>query len=67
MNQAQAIIKKLGGPTVVAKVVGRHRTRVSGWQRSRIPQNHIPALLRLAKATGVELSADDFLSVEAAE
>lgn len=69
MEPAQTIIKKLGGPSAVAEVVGIHRTRVSSWQRSRetggtggrIPQNHISALLEHARAKGLALTADDLL------
>ena len=69
MQPTRIIIRKLGGPSAVARVVGAHRTRVSSWQRSRaaggtggrVPQDHIPALLRHARENGLELSAADFL------
>lgn len=69
MDPAQHIIGKFGGPSVVARIVGVHRTRVSSWQRSReaggtggrIPQDHIPALLEYARKAGLNLTADDFL------
>ena len=75
MQPAQTIIQKLGGPSAVAKIVGVHRTRVSSWQRpratggtgGRVPQDHIPALLRHARENGVELSAVDFLGPAEAE
>lgn len=71
VEPAQTIISKLGGPSVVAKAVGVHRTRVSSWKRSRasggtdgrIPQDHHASLLAFARRVGVELSAEDFLPV----
>lgn len=69
MEPARSIVTKLGGPSAVAEAIGIHRTRVSNWQRSRaqggtggiIPQRHHLALMDLAEAKGVALSADDFL------
>lgn len=68
MEPAQTILKKLGGPTAVAKVVGVHRTRVSAWQREKrrggtggtIPQAHIPTLLALARRKKIDLSISEF-------
>lgn len=68
MEPAETIIRKLGGPSAVAKIVGVHRTRVSSWKRARVsggtggrvPQNHIEVLLAYAQSHGIELSADDF-------
>lgn len=73
MEPAQTIIRKLGGPSAVANLVGIHRTRVSSWQRAqarggtggRVPQGHIPTLLQAARERGVDLSADDFLPPDA--
>ncbi len=73
MDPAGKIIAKLGGPTRVAKIVGIHRTRVSAWQRprasggteGRIPQDHHHKLLAFARAQGIALSAEEFLSAEA--
>ena len=69
MEPAQTIIRKLGGPSVVARIVGIHRTRVSSWQRSRaaggtgghIPQRHIPTLLAFAREKKADVTAEDFL------
>lgn len=69
MEPASTIIKRLGGPSKVAKVVGVHRTRVSNWMRPRsvggadgvVPFRHVPRLIEHAKSIGVSLSADDFL------
>lgn len=69
MEPALTIIRKLGGPSVVAVVVGVHRTRVSNWMRSKvkggtggnIPQKYHRALLELAHEKGLAVTADDFL------
>lgn len=69
MEPAASIISKLGGDTEVAKIVGVHRTRVANWKRPKtaggtngiIPFKHVPALIAAAKASGENLSADDFL------
>jgi len=69
MEPAQTIIRKLGGPSVVARVVGVHRTRVSSWKRSRasggtdgqVPQRHISKLFTFAREQDVELSVNDFI------
>jgi len=68
MDPAQTIIRKFGGPTAVAEIVGRHRTRVSSWQRprasggtdGRIPQEHIETLLAAARKRGIALCLSDF-------
>ncbi len=68
MEPAQTIIRKLGGPTAVAEIVGIHRTRVSSWQRARdaggtggrVPQAHIDKLLDFARVKGIPLSAEEF-------
>jgi hypothetical protein len=70
MEPAQTIIRKLGGPSAVAKIVGVHRTRVSSWQRERarggtggrIPQNHISAMLAYAREQNIPLAPDEFYS-----
>lgn len=74
MEPASTIIKLLGGPTKVAAIASVHRVRVSNWMRpkekggtgGRIPQNHIPALLAAARARGIEVSAEQMLSGDAA-
>lgn len=68
MEPAQTIIRKLGGPTLVAKALGLHRTRVSNWRRPKraggtdgvIPQKHITRLLVIAAERGIALSPADF-------
>lgn len=74
MEPAQTIIEKLGGPNVVSKITGVHRTRVFAWRRSRaaggtdgrIPQNHIETMIAFARENGVDLKIEEFFSTEAA-
>jgi phosphopantothenoylcysteine decarboxylase/phosphopantothenate--cysteine ligase len=69
MEPATTLIRKFGGPSIVAEILDVHRTRVSSWQRprtaggtdGRIPQNHIPTLLAHAQAHDIALTAEDFL------
>lgn len=69
MEPASSIIRKLGGPNVVASIAGVHRTRVSNWMRDKeaggtggtIPMRHMRTLLDAAQARGVPLSADEFV------
>ncbi len=75
MEPAHSIIVKLGGPSVVASVVGVHRTRVSNWRRPRekggtggtIPQGHHLNLIDYAASIGITLTAQDFLPVRTQE
>jgi hypothetical protein len=70
MEPASSIIRKLGGPSKVAAIVGVHRTRVSNWMRAKdsggtggtIPQTHHLTILRAAASMGVEgITGDSFL------
>jgi hypothetical protein len=70
MEPATSIIRKLGGPSKVAAIVGVHRTRVSNWMRAKesggtggtIPQTHHLTILRAAASMGVEgINGDSFL------
>lgn len=69
MEPASTIVRALGGPTLVAKIAGVHRTRVSNWCRPKdkggtggvIPFKHVPALIAAAREQGSNLSASDFL------
>lgn len=71
MEPARKIITLLGGPNVVAKIAGVHRTRVSNWMRAKnaggtggiIPINHINKLIEAAGQLGIPLSGDDFLPI----
>lgn len=73
MEPAQTIIRKFGGPTAMANLLGIHRTRISSWQRAKsrggtdglIPQSYHRRLLDYARSKGIALSADDFLPAPA--
>ena len=73
MEPASSIIAALGGPAKVARIAGVHRTRPWNWTRPKsnggtggvIPFEHVPKLLKAAHEAGVELSADDFIPIQA--
>lgn len=68
MEPAHTIVDMLGGPSVVAGVVGLHRTRVSNWARPRekggtggvIPHWHVRKLIEYARSIGKDLTEADF-------
>ncbi len=72
MEPASSIIKKLGGEAVVAEITGRAYTAPYRWQYPRerggtgglVPQRHHRTLLDYARAKGIPLKPDDFLSQE---
>jgi hypothetical protein len=69
MEPAATVVRKLGGPSKVAAILGIHRTRVSNWMRpkesggtgGRIPQDHHRALLTKAQEIGESITAEDLL------
>jgi hypothetical protein len=69
MEPASTIVKSLGGPAKVSRLVGVHRVSVSKWMRPKeaggtggiIPVVHAPKLLSEARALGVPLSSEDFI------
>jgi hypothetical protein len=71
MEPATTIVKKFGGPRVLAELLRVHRSRVYAWMRSKeedgtgglIPQRYHPKLLQCAKLQGIKLKAEDFLPV----
>jgi hypothetical protein len=51
-------------PAALASDIGQKYETVKKWrQRSRIPDEHWPALILAARAKGKELSADDLLAM----
>lgn len=58
-----SIIDRLGGLTELAKALGhKNPTTVQGWKaRGVIPIRHIPAVIEIGRAKGVDLELSDFL------
>ena len=74
LEPAASIIRRLGGPSKVAAILGVHRTRVSNWMRPKnrggtggvIPLNHHRAVIEASRVAGVPLGAEDLLPIEEA-
>lgn len=72
LEPARSIISRLGGVDTVAEATRRSRTRVFRWMYPQdrggtgglIPQREIPRLIELARSTGIELDANDFLPAQ---
>jgi hypothetical protein len=66
---ATSIIKKFGGPDVVATIVEATSGQVRRWRYEKerggtggaVPHWHIPKLMEAAKARRIKLKAEDFL------
>lgn len=69
MKPVDRIIQKFGGLSKMAKALGHeYPTTVQGWRdRGTIPAKHIPTLIEVAAAHGIELSYADFFDAQAAE
>jgi hypothetical protein len=75
MEPASSIVKKLGGPTVIAKLTGCALSTPYDWQKPRdrkgtgglVPQRYHRTLIDYARRHGIRLSAEDFLPAAAAE
>ena len=62
MNNAQNIIKKFGGQSALAQLIGKGQSTVQYWSKSgQIPAKWQSELINLAKEKGVNLTANDFL------
>ncbi len=58
----EEVIRFLGGPTAVARLVGVSRPQVvSNWVVRGIPAQHRPLVLELAEARGAEIDRRRFL------
>lgn len=75
MEPAASIIRTFGGTRVVADVCNVHRQTVTNWRLparkggtdGRVPQKHIPALLRYAREQGISLELPDFIPIDVTE
>ena len=62
LSPAAYVIGKLGGLTKTANKLSLAVSTVQGWQiRKRIPQDHWPQAMAVAKAEGIALDLADFL------
>jgi myo-inositol-1-phosphate synthase len=62
-NPAQRIIRRFGGQTALANLLGRRQSTVEHWaQTGRIPAQWHQPLMSLARQRGVILEAKDFVS-----
>ncbi|KKZ89033.1 hypothetical protein RPHASCH2410_CH00120 [Rhizobium phaseoli Ch24-10] len=72
LEPAASIIDRFGGPEAVQEITGADRTRVYRWTQPRdkggtdgiIPLKPAQKLWAYAKANGIELPADMFLSAK---
>lgn len=75
MEPAASIIRTFGGTRVVADICNVHRQTVVNWRlpankggtAGRVPQKHIPALLRYAHEQGLSLGLADFIPTDVTE
>lgn len=74
LEPASSIIRKLGGIAKITELTGAAYTAPYRWQAPRkkggtgglIPQRYHRLLLDHARASGIDLRAEDFLEVESA-
>lgn len=58
MTPIHDILRRLGGPSRLGRLLGISPQAISLWgSRGQIPLKHIPTLVGLAKAKGIDLSA----------
>jgi hypothetical protein len=74
-SPARTVIAKLGGPKVVARLLGLHASSVYRWTYPKalgggagiVPSRHQARLMLLAKAQGIPLWPSDFFNDEEVE
>lgn len=58
MTPTHDIIRRLGGPRALGRLLGIRSQAISGWmRRGRIPMDRVPTLLGIAQAKGIQLTA----------
>ena len=63
MQTTEAIIEKLGGPSVLARSLDRPVATVSAWKhRKSIPSKYWPQLIAHASSIGVDLTYEALAS-----
>lgn len=68
LDPAKSVIQKAGGVDAVAKITGRHVSRIYRWMQPKehggtggfVPQPEAMKILQHAKDKGLDLSAADF-------
>lgn len=62
MNTARMVIKKFGGQTKLAKLIGKKQSTVQYWAKAgTIPAKWLPQLLELANKKNILLTSNDFI------
>ncbi|MDZ4816643.1 MAG: MBL fold metallo-hydrolase [Verrucomicrobiota bacterium] len=65
MNSAEAVIKKFGGQSKLARMVGKNQSTVQYWaSKGIIPSKWQVLLLKLAREKSVSLTPSDFIAHE---
>jgi P63C domain len=68
MEPADRVIRKFGGQSALARLIGKGPSTVQYWSRAgTVPSKWHPELLRLASQHGVELSADELVGAPRGE
>jgi len=63
-NHGERIIRRFGGQSALARLLGRRQSTVEHWaQTGRIPAQWHQALLKLAREHGINLEANDFMDI----
>ena len=66
LNPAERVIRRFGGQTALASLLGRRQSTVEHWASTgRIPAQWHQALMSLARERGVVLEAKDFVKTQA--
>jgi hypothetical protein len=61
-NYAEHIVKKFGGQSALAGLLGRRQSTVQHWVKSgMIPSQWHKTLLKIAREKGIALSANEFI------
>ena len=64
MNKAKLIVDKFGGQSALARLIGKGQTTVQYWVKTGIiPARWQSEILKLAKEQEVDLTPDDFISL----
>ncbi len=59
MTKPRVLIRRLGGPVEVARLIGVTHGCITNWYRRGIPDGAKWRLLRLARERGIDLTVED--------